>query len=1316
MSAPHEPRESVDRRARAARLLGEELVEGEPASGAAESLCTRHEELAPELRELGVWLDGMTLTDEGTLKRLERSLGFEVDPSVDLRPDLEGEDAQGSAELEPELEDGRDAGRYEERGEIGRGGMGTVFRVWDRDLRRELAMKVLRGKRFPDRIGASSAALRRFLEEAQITGQLEHPGVVAVHELGLDRSGQIYFTMPLVRGQRLVDVFRLVRDGSEEWNRHRALDALLRACEAVAFAHAHGVIHRDLKPENVMVGRFGEVQVMDWGLAKVLDRAESATLHTPVGEAEHTTARTLAGTVIGTPAYMPPEQAEGQLDDVGTAADVYAAGAMLYQLLAGHPPYVPPDGKAAPRRVLLAVLAGPPTPLHKTAPGTPPELAAICERAMARDPQARYPSMAELRDDLRAYLENRVVRAYKTGALAEFRSWVRRNFAFASALAATLLAVVGGLLAVWRVSAVKNQELTLSNAEARSSSYRANLVAAESHLRLREHASARSLLEVCPEEHRAWEWHQLLRRTRGGTLRVRDDLGAAVMAADYSPDGRYVLFGCFDGNVRLWDRESDELIELSQSPGQAVSAVAWSPDGVHFAAGGGWLVLDEDRDCDVRVWDVRDLSQPAARLSLGTQLTRALAWSPDGATLAVANGASVRLWDWRADDAQRLEEHMVDVRALAFDSSGRFLASAGGRRDSETLDLRILVWHVPSGMLEGVIEGHGEVVHSLAFLSDSHELVAGTDSGQLWRASAEGGAPQRIMRSHDGAVRDLAFASDGRLLSAGIDRRVIVWDQELEEPQHELTGPEVGLTALAVHPQGLEVVAGGLGGAAHVWELPAAQGFPSLSGWARGALALTADGSLLASDVGDARVCLWDTRSGLPHAVYKLGVEEGRIVTLAACAIDRDGRLLVAGLRNVRADLSLHIWDLERGELVRTLAGFGTRLYDAEFAPEGDRFATSDQHGGVKLWQAPSGDPLVEFGMAQGQVLRLRFHPHRNELACVLASGEVQLWDLEQPSEPRTLCEGAGRDLCFDAEGQSLLVGSSDAAQQPRILSLLDGSALELAGHPGAVTAVGFTPDGRRALTACVDGSMRIYDRSTGEQLLSLGLPRGVPNDVVFSEDGHFAAVSTVTGLASYSLAEGSEDVRAERVLLASVWRELAPLVEEHITPTSIRRALGRPDAWSEAQHDMAQLVIELVGQTNADELNRKAWSLASQRGLPTASYRPALLLAEAAHELEPDDVRITNTLGLVYLRLEQYEDAIETLEYAEQQEPLLPNVVYLVLAHYGLGQLAEAHAIMAEVRARYEDTEREGERWDEEAINELALTWPEVAEGLLVD
>ncbi len=296
--------------------------------------------------------------------------------------------------------------RYELRRELDRGGMGVVYVARDRELDREVALKVLATA------VADAEATERLRREARIIAGLEHPGIVPVHDVGVLPDGRVFYAMKLVSGQRLD---ALVRDGRPLAERLRVF---LRVCEPVAFAHAHGVIHRDLKPENVMVGPFGEVLVMDWGVAKQLgERGDApAASSSPEAKAPGATAH---GTVLGTPAWMAPEQARGEVESIGARADVYALGAILYFLLTGRAPGADAGDVSHAATRTWAGYAGPRpsgiVPPRQLDPGVSRPLEAICLKALASEPEARYASAPGLAADVALFLEGAAVSAFPEG-------------------------------------------------------------------------------------------------------------------------------------------------------------------------------------------------------------------------------------------------------------------------------------------------------------------------------------------------------------------------------------------------------------------------------------------------------------------------------------------------------------------------------------------------------------------------------------------------------------------------------------------------------------------------------------------------------------------------------------------------------------------------------------------------------------------------------------------------------------------------------------------------------------------------------------
>ena len=386
-------------------------------------------------------ISGATLTSIGTLAEERRSVVAMFENG-------------GSAPAPAE----RDGTKYETIGKLGQGGVGEVLKVIDRDLKREVAMK-----RLLPHSAQQEDALIRFIEEAQATGQLEHPNIVPVHDLGVDADGRLYFTLKYVQGQSLKQVLRGRKENSaledgvtyrERFSAVRMIEILIAMCQAMAYAHSKGVIHRDLKPDNVMLGKFGEVLVMDWGLAKAIgqirDKREHATdtVRVKTSRSEDDSSQTIEGSIAGTPAYMAPEQAAGKISELDQRTDVYALGAILYEMLSGEAPY----RGGTPLELVKQVVASPPAPVKGTTPGFTPmprELKAICEKAMARRPEDRYRTASELRDDLQAYLENETVTAAPDTAVQRAAKWIKRNRRQVKTSVVSAAAVVAVFLGVW---------------------------------------------------------------------------------------------------------------------------------------------------------------------------------------------------------------------------------------------------------------------------------------------------------------------------------------------------------------------------------------------------------------------------------------------------------------------------------------------------------------------------------------------------------------------------------------------------------------------------------------------------------------------------------------------------------------------------------------------------------------------------------------------------------------------------------------------------------------------------------------------------
>ena len=293
---------------------------------------------------------------------------------------------------------------------IGRGGMATVYLAKDSELDREVAIKVLD---LPDASGDLAA---RMLREAKVVARLEHPGIVPIHDVGVLPDSRVFYVMKYVRGERL--------DSFVQKTMPERLRVFQRICEAVAFAHAQRVIHRDLKPENIMVGEFGEVLVMDWGLAKLVHSSEDQRPISKEPSVRSPALITGHGTILGTPSYMAPEQASGQIENLNERTDVYSLGAILYFLLTGFPPAEKRTDLEMPR---------------KRDPKISKAIEAVCLHAMDSDQNSRYANASDLSRDIALYLDDLPVSVYRENLYEKTARWVSRNYFFVLLVLAYLL-------------------------------------------------------------------------------------------------------------------------------------------------------------------------------------------------------------------------------------------------------------------------------------------------------------------------------------------------------------------------------------------------------------------------------------------------------------------------------------------------------------------------------------------------------------------------------------------------------------------------------------------------------------------------------------------------------------------------------------------------------------------------------------------------------------------------------------------------------------------------------------------------------------
>ena len=500
-----------------------------------------------------------------------------------------------------------------------KGGLGQVSVALDEELRREVALKEIH----PEHAHREESR-GRFLVEAEVTGGLEHPGIVPVYSLGTYADGRPYYAMRFIRGDSLkaaIERFYATkwsgRDSERTLELRKLLGRFVDVCNAIAYAHSRGVLHRDLKPGNIMLGNYGETLVVDWGLAKVIGQPEQTgksdkSPELPITASGSGSAPTIAGSALGTPAYMSPEQAEGRLDKLGPATDVYSLGATIYQILTGKPPI---ESKEI-EEILVRTVKGEVRSPREINPHIPKPLTAICQKAMSLRPQDRYLSPQKLAEDVERFLADEPVSVFREPLMARVGRMGRKHrAAVLASMAALLLLTVGAITAAvlineqretakvaWGQEAQQRQaaeeaqqkeseQRTLAEEaqqkeadqrkiaeakrkEAERQLYYSQIYRATAELESGRIAQASSVLKTIPFYQRQWEAWYLTRQVEG-TPMVLPGLGNYFTSVAYSPDGNRLVTGSQKNIIVIWDAQTGVEILTLRGHTNSVTSVAF---------------------------------------------------------------------------------------------------------------------------------------------------------------------------------------------------------------------------------------------------------------------------------------------------------------------------------------------------------------------------------------------------------------------------------------------------------------------------------------------------------------------------------------------------------------------------------------------------------------------------------------------------------------------------------------------------------------------------------------------------------------------